>query len=239
MTTPDIRILIENFAGGLRDYVTKQLSDQAARIDQVTQLLASIVAEQDAQNWLDKKNLRSTIVAREGALSASIDDVRTVAVSTQTAFASYQVTVSASLGDLSAWIETNATAVTDVIGTVAALYSIKVNAGGKVAGLKLGADDASSYFDVEADVFRVGRTGQTGGTFVSVFQIANVDGTPKLSFRGDMIADGTVTAAKMNVGTLDAVSADVGHLTAGTMTDSTGNLMVINLDAPSITMSRP
>ena len=45
-----------------------------------------------------------------------------------------------------------------------------------------------------------------GGGVVSVFTIAAVGGVPKIALRGDMIVDGSITAPKILVGSLSAIT---------------------------------
>jgi hypothetical protein len=67
-------------------------------------------------------------------------------------------------------------------------------------------------FEIEADVFRVGFSGMAGGSFVPVFQIANVGGVAKLAIRGDMLFDGAITAGKIAAGAIDASSILAGNI---------------------------
>lgn len=99
-------------------------------------------------------------------------------------------------------------------------FGIAVNLNGQVVGLvQLDGTSAGSNFTVVADKFLVAQPGAAGGDPIPVFTIANVGGTPKLAFRGDMYADGTITAQKLNVASLSAISANLGTIVAGLIRD--------------------
>ena len=80
-------------------------------------------------------------------------------------------------------------------------------------------------FVVETDRFLLVKPGQTAPV-TSVFGVALVDGIAKAAIHGNLIADGTIfgrsilantiTADKMNVVNLAAISANMGTVTAGT-----------------------
>jgi len=117
-----------------------------------------------------------------------------------------------------------------VLEGVKAQWAVSVNVNNQVEGLvKLSADDSESNFTVVADTFQVAQPGETGGGVVPVFVIADVDGTPKLALRGDMIVDGGITAQKLDVSQLSAIVADIGTITAGKLQSSDGKF-VVDLD---------
>lgn len=109
-------------------------------------------------------------------------------------------------------------------------FGVAVNLNGEVVGLlQLDGTPAGSNFTVLADNFYVGKTGETGGTPVPVFTISNVGGVPKLVFRGDMFADGSITAQALDVAELSAIVANLGTITAGRMLSPLGKVD-FNLD---------
>lgn len=120
-------------------------------------------------------------------------------------------------------------------------YAVKLNNNGEVTGyIRLDGTPLGSNFVVGADNFYVGKIGTTGGAEVPVFAIQNVNGTAKIAFRGDMYADGTIiarhiaagsiTADKINVTTLSALTANLGTVTAGLIRDAANsyNFDVVN-----------
>lgn len=68
--------------------------------------------------------------------------------------------------------------------------------------------------------------GQTGGFVLTGIQ--RLDGTVQftLEIMGDVIVDGSISAIKLSVSTLSAISADVGLLTAGLIRDANSKLQI-------------
>src|SRR5690606_20809315 len=106
-------------------------------------------------------------------------------------------------------------------------FGVAINANGQVVGLiQLDGSAAGSNFTVVADKFQVAQPDAAGGTPVPVFTIANVGGTNKLVLRGDMLADGTITATKLSVSTLSAIVANLGTITAGRLVSADGKMRI-------------
>lgn len=89
-------------------------------------------------------------------------------------------------------------------------YTLKVNAGGKVAGIGLAASAEGSAVDILADKFRVSLPNGTESK--PVFTVGTVNGKEAVGIAGDLIVDGAITSNKISVGSLDAVSANIGLL---------------------------
>lgn len=99
-------------------------------------------------------------------------------------------------------------------------WGVAINANGQVVGIvQLDGAASGSTFTVVVDTFKVAKPGTTGGAAVPIFSIQNVNGVAKIALRGDMIADGTITAQKIVAGTLSALSANLGTVTAGLIRD--------------------
>ena len=103
------------------------------------------------------------------------------------------------------------------VNGIEAAYTVTVDINGRVVGYtQLNGSAAGSEFVVAADFFRV--AGVTGNG-VPVFAVQTVDGAAKMALRGDMLADGTITARALSVSTLSALTASLGTITAGLMRD--------------------
>lgn len=127
----------------------------------------------------------------------------------------------------------------DMYGQWQASYSVKINAGtlnGKpvVAGIALSANpQTGSEFVVMADRFAVVHPSYTaGGTLADIkfpFVVGTVGGVATVGIQGQMIVDGTVTANKINVGSLSAITANAGTINGGTFKthtlDANGNVV--------------
>lgn len=128
----------------------------------------------------------------------------------------------------------NSTAISQTISSVngvLARYAVVINSQGEQVGwfkMDGSAQGASAAFNV--DFFTVGKAGTSGGNAVRAFGIDIVAGVPKIALRGEVIADGSisartieagaVTADKISANSLSAISANAGTLTAGLIRDA-------------------
>jgi len=234
VVTPDVRFSLADFNAELQAQIKGIEQQDLEQINQTLNLITSLSANQDARNWNDQQRVRTQYSALFGSAQASIEEVRTVAVDTETAFAEFSTTITAQFGSVYAQVTQTMNAVATIEGQVAASYSLSLDANGYVIGYQLvNGGPGANEFTITADRFQIAFPGVNGGAKVPVFTVANVNGTPKIALRGDMYADGTITVNKLNVGTLSAITGNVGTLTAGMITGNSG-MMVINLDAGTI-----
>lgn len=104
VTTPDARFSTDDFGQGTRAWIDREIAAELAAARKDLADIAAALADTSAVNWIDKKRVRSDLVASEGRASAAIGAVQTVAVGTASALAAYQVTVTAQFGDVAAAI---------------------------------------------------------------------------------------------------------------------------------------
>jgi hypothetical protein len=217
---------------------------------------------------LQKNETRSLLELKAEAASASIEEVRTVATGIGAAFASYQVTVNATLddvelkiggvggtgtvqasvtetataiattagalaelntdvvakiglpggsGSIQASVSTNATAIATVNGKLAAQWTVTLDVNGYVSGIKSYNDGSVAGTIFLGDIFQFAFPGQSGGSPVPVVQIANVNGSPKIVWRGDMYGDGTLTARMIAAAQIQAIHLTANVINAGTL----------------------
>lgn len=242
VTTPDTRLSLLDFEAALSEFVTNQFNEGNARIAAIEDLIASLMVDQDAANRVERINDRKTLEYREQALSGSIDTVSTIASSTASVFASYQVTVATQFGDLSSSVSTVANSLSS-LNNAYATYTVTTNAAignlsstvtqtsTAVAGIN-GKLAASWAVDIDVNGYAFGFKligDQHSSAFViradlfqiafpgasgpvPVFQIANVNGAARLAFRGDMFADGTITSRNMTAGSINAINGAIDNL---------------------------
>lgn len=149
------------------------------------------------------------------ALQSNIDDVAADLVTESTTRANADSAISTTVTDLTTTVGTNtssistqAAAITDIEGNMAAVLAFRVKAGTAGAELELiAADDPVS-----------------GSTSSARLTADNI------------ILDGTVTADHLNISQLDAIAADVGTITAGVLRSSDSKF-VIDLDNKTITIT--
>ena len=164
---------------------------------------------------------------------AAILEEQTARATADAALASNIATALTRVGDN----EASVTVLESSINGIEAKFGVAVNANGQVIGLFQldGSAVAGSTFTVVADNFKVAKPGVAGGTAVPVFSIQTVNGVTKLALRGDMLADGTITAKALNVATLSALSANLGTVTAGLIRNPENTLI---FDLPNMRLYR-
>lgn len=206
VTTLDIRLTALDFADEIIAQINNIEQFDAAGIQQAINTIASLAANAMTTAWLDKKEIRSQLDATAGNAKAEILELQTVQVNDQVAFAEFQTTVSATFGSTFSSVNTVSDAVAQIDGYAASSFGLTLDTNGFVIGYQLvnggpGADE----FVITADKFQIAAPGVMGGDPTPIFTVANVDGVPKTSLRGDLFADGTVTLNALDVGTLSAL----------------------------------
>jgi hypothetical protein len=220
-------VALKSLIEGLRFQVTTLQDQIQAALDDVTQRIAAVTSNQDARNWLDKKQVRTQLAARADAAEAAITEVQTVAVDTQAALASFETTVSATFGTLSAAVTTNSTAIATLDGYAAASWSVTLNVNGAISGIRLvDGSDSASVINLQADHVQISLPGYNGGNPYGLFSTGFVGGVPSVGINGNLILNGTISAVMMNVGTLSAITANVGTLTAGKIQSADGRYLI-------------
>ena len=158
---------------------------------------------------------------------ASVSQISDAESYADSAVASYNIGVSASLNDKAstASVSTVATAAALINGKLAASYQISLAAGG-IASLTGYAGNDSAGWVFDGNYFKFSFPGATGGAPVDVLAISNVSGTPKIVFKADMIGDGTLS---MNKIAADSVVTNVLRSPSG--------LMVVDMANGKITIN--
>lgn len=158
-------------------------------------------------------------------ISAQINNTILAAIQEeQTARATADSTLAADIATTITRMDGNEVAVTvlqESINGIEGRWGVAINSNGQIVGLvQLDASaTAGSTFTIVADNFKVAAVG-AGGSAVPIFAIQNVNGVAKVALRGDMLADGTITAQKIVASSLSALSANLGTVTAGLIRDA-------------------
>ena len=168
VTTPDIRTTtLTSFEDGLRDFVTGEFQRVTDLANETAGLIASVAAEQDAANWIEKIKSRQllattgvtildaaevtadqaiaaydvTVQATYGTIgniaTAKSEAISTAAANATSAIASYATTVDASFGTTNANVTSVTSAVATINGHAAAAWTVSTNVNGEVAGVEL------------------------------------------------------------------------------------------------------
>jgi hypothetical protein len=222
-------------------WVTHQVTivmDQIAdRLLEVEQRLSTVTSTNGQRNWLDQRELRTQLAATGGEALAQVEHLEEVMIDADTALASDITNVDAKFGPAYSSVNTVSMAVASIEGWGAAQYAVTLDVNGYASGFELlngGPGFASATFIT--DNFLIAKPGVTGGAPVPIFGVSTVNGVSKIAIRGDVVADGSISAVKMNVGQLSAMTADMGILTAGIIRNPTLKF-VIDLNAGNMIIS--
>jgi len=138
------------------------------------------------------------------------------------------------LDDVSTTVAGNTTAISQTISSVngiLARYAVVINSQGEQVGwFKMDGSAQGTNAAFNVDFFTVGKAGTAGGNAIQPFTVGIRNGVGSTVFRGEVIADdsistpqlkaGAVTADKISANSLSAISANAGTLTAGLIRDA-------------------
>lgn len=236
VTTPDIRLSLLEFDAAIRAQVTTIQDAMNDRLGEIEQRLATLTSAGAARSWLEKKEVRSQLSARSEFALAEIEEVRTVAVDTETAFASFSTTATATFGSTTAFVAQTAAAIAEYDGWGAAQYAVTLNVDGYATGFNLvnGGPGTSSCI-VVADKFQIQLPSYSGGVPVSVFTTGLIGGVPSIGISGNLFLDGTLNASKIVAGSINTAQLAVNSVDIVNIIDGA----VSNTDAATGTTSSP
>lgn len=230
VTTPDVRFSLADFDAALTAAITTLRDSLNDQIDEAINRIASVASNQDANNWLDKQKVRSQLSARSDAAFAEIDDVRVVAVDTQTAFASFSTVATASFGSTTSFVSQTATAIATYDGWGAAQYAVTLNVNGYATGFNLVNGGAGvSSFTIVADKFQVQLPGYNGSAPIGVFTVGTLNGVAAVGLSGNFYLDGTLNARAIVAGSITAAK-----IATGTITSASGVIGALSVQSLSI-----
>lgn len=239
------RFFFQQIKGAKRDFdsLSEAISTGDADVSAAvtTERSERVTADEAAAARID--TVEAAYQSADAALSASIVTEQTARVSADGALAAQISTVSTTVAGHTASIAVQQAS----IDGLKLQYGVALSLDQDVVGFfRLDGGDTGSTFTLGVDTFRVVKRGVTGGDPVNVFEIGEVGGTPAIVMREPLIADegivarmiraGTITADKIDVTELSAVSENVGMLTAGKIQSATGK-MVIDLDAGTLVVT--
>lgn len=150
--------------------------------------------------------------ARIAAAQAAIQTEATARADGDSANASLITTVQAALDADIASVQTYAEATASDVAAIEAKWGVKVQAGGRVAGVELNSGGTSySSFTVLANVFNV--YDPADGTPRQMFGIGNVGGVTRVGISGSLIVDGSILADSIGVGEVGTISIGTDAVT--------------------------
>jgi hypothetical protein len=175
----NIRALLSSSqnAANIRLEQTQRISDSEAFAQQITTLETTLNTTVAAQ-------ITQEITARSTADTALAQEIDTV---------------SSALDDNISTVSVLATSVDGIKSQ----FTIALSENNEVIGFQdLSGENGEATFTVAAANFFVSSIGANGGDPVPVFGISNVNGSPKIVFRGDMFGDGSITVDKLNAASI-------------------------------------
>jgi hypothetical protein len=217
--------LISSLEGSFAQYqitVSAQFSDVADAIVSATSTAESYADGAIATYDLSVQAQFTTVSG--DISSAHADAITTAAAYADGAIASYDLSIQVQFAGQAASITSNATAIatlngsfasfsTTVTATLGASYSLAVDAGGRIASMQLisGGGFSAIKFKADAFVFSLSGYSDVGLT------IGTHNGSPAIGFAGNMLLDGTLTAAHVASNTIITDSANIGNLVVDTL----------------------
>lgn len=184
----------------------------------------------------------NAVVAALGVTDANVTTLTQAVADGDSSLATQITNVESSVAGNTASVQV----LTESVDGIQTRFAVNINSQNEVIGfIRLDGGQTGSNFVVAADNFFVGKVGTTGGTAVPVFAIQSVNGVAKIAFHGDMYADGTIiarhivagtiTADKLSVASLSALSANLGTVTAGLIRNAADTL---RFDLPNMRLFR-
>lgn len=237
--TLDIPITAADLDAAMRYQLTTLQNQNQAEFDAFKALISSVLAESSANNWIDKKKVRSQLAARSDAAFAAIDEVEIVAVDATTAIASLSASVTAQFGTTNANVATNASAIATFNGYAAAQYAITLDVNGYITGLNLfngGGGISTATFII--DNFRIARPASGGaGAPITVFNVGAIAGVSKIGIKGDVLLDGTINAQNAVLsGSVTATLMHADSITAANAAIAALAVKSLNIQGNAVTV---
>jgi hypothetical protein len=235
VTTPSVPAA--DIPGWITTQVTTVMDYLNDRLAEVEQRFATLQATDGTRNWLDVKETRSQMSSRTDAAFAEITHLETVMTDADTALASTVDTLEATVGENTASIVINATAIASIEGWGAAQYSVTLDVNGYATGFELvngGAGVSSTTF--VTDKFLIASPGVGGGAPKQIFVVGSISGVPSIGIRGDMYVDGTIAGTKLIADTITANQIATDTITANEI--AAGTITASEIAANSISADR-
>ncbi|SFM00729.1 Putative phage tail protein [Bradyrhizobium sp. NFR13] len=221
-------VALSSVVAGIRDQITTIFDREFAQINAAKNELAKIAQQIAARTDINKKEVRTQLFATAGNAKALIEQLSVVVADQALAFASFSTEVSATFGPDFSSVNTVSEAVATLDGFAASQYAVTLDVNGYGIGFNLfngGPSTSAAIWTV--DKFQIAAPGVTGGAPVPIFTVSTVGGAPKVGIRGDVIIDGSVTAGKMSVGYLSAISGNIGEVIAGIIRSSDNKFRIL------------
>ncbi|MCS0501373.1 host specificity factor TipJ family phage tail protein [Ancylobacter mangrovi] len=218
------------FEAGVRDYVFREIAEGQAQVEAINERMAQITADLAAGAYLDQQKMQRELTSKVGGAIATFREEILVATGPDSALAQAITTLEAEVENVNASLNVRWVAAAGPSGALAS-YGVEAKvaddfasaAGGMwIDAMTDGAGGAFSQVRFLGNRLLVGSS--DGGTFVPMFSVNTSTG--EVYVNGNLIANGSITALKLAVGYLSAISANIGEIIAGLLRSSDNRLRV-------------
>jgi hypothetical protein len=175
--------------------------------------------------------------ALRGVISSEISTLSTLISNVNTSLASDFSSLSTSFDGMNTSVSTLSSSVDGIKGS----YGISVDNNGFISGFSLvstlaeDSSNATSEFTVAADKFNIINPNDTTDQ-IAPFAVITSGTDAGVYVNGAVIKPGSITAASINAINLSSLYADLGTITAGTLSNASGTFF-IDLNNGTITIS--
>lgn len=213
----NLQATVDSFKAGLREKIIEQNDEALAGLTAAQEFLAQLQAELDAQSYLDRQEWRFQLRATSDRVTASYTEAITVAVGPDSAIVQSITELQSQVDNIGANLNVSWTTAVTPAGALAA-YDIvaKVSdslsttqAAMTIAAYSDGLGGAYSVVSFDAENFIIKNT--VSGETITPFVVSG----SSVAISGVLIEDGTVTAEKIDVAELSAITGTMGTLRAG------------------------
>jgi len=193
-----------------------KISNAEIKIDTLNQTISEQIST--IENDIQSHELRISTAEQNISTLTTTTNVLQSEIETKVGIITYNTDVTNDLKPRMATAEENISVLQNDIGEVKSEWTVKLNADGHVAGIGLiASSDAPSEMIVVTDKFSI--VNPNDSTDIKVpFVVGTINGTSTVGISGDLIVDGSISANALSVTQLSAISADLGNITAGTIT---------------------
>lgn len=164
----------------------------------------------------------NTVAAYLAGTAATIETIEQAVVDGEDSVATQITNVQSQANGNSSAVQT----LSEAVDGIEARWGVAIDLNGHVVGLvQLSGDASGSTFVVVADKFIISHPSDDED-LITPFVVGMVNGVSTVGINGNLVVDGTVLARHLSVGTLSAIAADVGTITAGKLQSADGKVLL-------------
>lgn len=239
VTTTNARIGVNDFEEAVQFEISEGIAQKVGELETSLSLLNGVVSELEAGVDLDITRLDNRITNVNANIRAAYTEAIAVATGPDSALAQAITSLESEVDGMRAAVKAQfVTAVKPDFALAAyelALTAFEASAGMTLIARSIAGERVSQVWFNARD-FLIGQKGDDG-SFKSPFVITQVGGKAKVFIDGTLLAD-SIKAATAFIGSLSAVSANLGTITAGTIlfSGTTGQIKITS-NPPQILVS--